>query len=259
MVGGNVFHDEMSKIEVVGSAPGIFITVAGGGEADIAAVVGTESVPERVTNPFVARTTVVDVGDLRLLVQGDTGLALVGSGLVSSSADRKGLIDGLALEAGSFEPCIHKGSTGCPAETAKDELAELMSGDGGDGSIAVVEIVREQGIHLAGRVAVLVQASPPLEGWQLLLAEVVVVAEGAVVEGGPSHPILIAVLTGGSNSGRSLVDAVHALGDERVQEHTAGAEREVAIVTVVVLLVPDARRVQALPGDLETLIENRMQ
>ena len=98
----------MSKIEVVGSAPGIFITVAGGGEADIAAVVGTESVPERVTNPFVARTTVVDVGDLRLLVQGDTGLALVGSGLVSSSADRKGLIDGLALEAGSFEPCIHK-------------------------------------------------------------------------------------------------------------------------------------------------------
>ena len=62
LVGGDVLYDQMSKIEVVGAVPGIFIAVAGGGEADITAVVGVESVPERVTDPFVARTTVVDVG-----------------------------------------------------------------------------------------------------------------------------------------------------------------------------------------------------
>ena len=68
LVGGNVLDDDVGKIEVVCAVAGIFIAIAGGGEADVAAVVGTESVPERVTNPFVARTTVVDVGDLGLLV-----------------------------------------------------------------------------------------------------------------------------------------------------------------------------------------------
>jgi hypothetical protein len=50
---------------------------------------------------------------------------------------------------------------------------------------------------------------------------------------------------------RSLDEAVYALGDESIQKSAAGAEGEVAIVTVVVLLVPDASGVQALPGDLQ--------
>ena len=245
LVGGDIFNDQVSKVEVVGSVPGILIAVAGGGEADIAAVVGTESIPQRVVDPFVAWPAVVYVGDFRLLVERDAGLALVGGGLVSSSADGESLVDGLAHEAGSFEPYIHEGSPGCAAETAKDELAELMDGDGGAGAIAVVEVVLVAGSHRAFWVAELVLAFLPLEGRQRLLSEVVVVAEGD-----PSHPILIGFSSACSSSGRSLDNAVYALGDEAVQVHAVGAEREVAIVTVVPLLVPDARGVQALPGDL---------
>ena len=104
LVGGDVLLDEMSKVEVAGAVFGISLAVPGSGEANVAAVVGTERKPQRVVDPFVARMAVVDVGDLRLLVEGDAGLTFVGSSLVSSSANGKGLVDGLALKAGSFEP-----------------------------------------------------------------------------------------------------------------------------------------------------------
>ena len=44
----------------------------------------------------------VGVGDLRLLVEGDAGLPLVGGGLVSSSLDGRCLVDGLAREFSRF-------------------------------------------------------------------------------------------------------------------------------------------------------------
>ena len=46
LVGGDVFHDQMSKIEVVCAVAGIFIAIAGGGKADVAAVVGAQCVPQ---------------------------------------------------------------------------------------------------------------------------------------------------------------------------------------------------------------------
>ena len=241
-MGGDVFHDQMSKIEVVGAVPRILIAIAGGGEADVAAVVGIEGVPQRVAKPLVAWTAVVDVGDLGLILERNAGLASVCRVLVSSSADGKGLVDGLALEAGSFEPRLHEGSPGCAAVHAEDELAELMDGDGGAGAIAVPEGVIEQGVLLAG----LVLAVLPLDGRQLLLAEEVAVAKGDI-----SHPILlIGVRIACSSSGRSLDEAVYALVDEIVEVSAAGAEREVAIVTVGLLLGADANGVQALPRDL---------
>jgi len=247
LVGGNVLDDKVGKIEVVCAVAGIFIAIAGGGEADVAAVVGTESVPERVTNPFVARTTVVDVGDLGLILERNAGLASVCRVLVSSSADRKGLVDGEALEFGSFEPCIHEGSPGCAAVHANDELAELMGGDGVAGAIAVVEAVLEFGVHIAGWVAELVDAVLPLDRRQILLAEVVVVAEGDI-----THPILIVLAAPSACSTplRPLDEAIYALVDEIVEVSSAGAEREVAIVTIVLLLVPDASGVHALPWEL---------
>ena len=246
LVGGNVLDDEVGEIEVVCAVAGIYIAIAGGGEANVAAVVGIEGVPERIVDPFVTRAAVVHVGDFRLLVERNAGLASVCLGLVSSAADGKGLVDGEALEFGSFEPCIHEGSPGCAAVHAKDKLAELMDGDGGFAYFAtavVVEGVLVVGIHLAG----LVLAVLPLDGRQLLLAEEVF---AAVTEGDPSHPLLIGMLIACSNAGRSLDEAVYAQVDEIVEVSAAGAEREVAIVTIVLLLVPDASGVQALPRDL---------
>ena len=126
LVGGNVLDDKVGKVEVVGAVPRILIAVAGGGEADIAAVVGIEGVPQRVAKPLMTWTAVVDVGDLGLLVEGDAGLASVCRGLISSSADGESLVDGSALEAGSFQPCIHEGTPGCAAVHAEAELAELV-------------------------------------------------------------------------------------------------------------------------------------
>ena len=251
LVGGDVFHDQMSKIEVVGAVPRILIAVAGGGESDITAVVGTESVPERVTNPFVARTTVVDVGDLALLVEGNSGLALVGRGLVASAADGKCLVDGEALEADNLEVFRHELSPGCTAETAKDELAELMGGDSGAGAIAVVEAVREYGELRAGWVAELVDAVLPLDGRQLLLAEEVFVA---VAEGGPSHALLIGILVAPSSAGRSLDEAVHPLSDEGVEVTTVREELDI-LVAFGPLLGADANGFPALPGDLQMDVE----
>ena len=192
--------------------------------------------------------TVIDVWDLGLILERNAGLASVGHGLISSSADGESLVDGSALEFGSFEPCIHEGSPGCAAVHAKDELAELMDGDGGVAyfaTAAVVEGVLVVGIQLAGRVAELVLAVLPQDGRQLLLAEEVFVAEGDI-----SHPILIGMLIACSSSRRSLDEAVYALVDDIVEVSAAGAEREVAIVTVGLLLGADANGVQALPRDL---------
>jgi len=249
LVGGNVLDDKVGKVEVVGAVPRILIAVAGGGEADIAAVVGIEGVPQRVAKPLMTRTAVVDVGDLGLILERNAGLASVCRGLVSPSLDRKCLVDGSALEAGCFEPRIHEGSPGCAAVHAEDELAKLVDGDGGRALFAtavVVEGVLVVGILLAGWFSVSVFAFLPIDGRQLLLAEEVFVAEGDI-----SHPLLlIGVLIACSNAGRSLDEAVYALVDETVEVSATGAEREVAIVTIVLLLVPDASGVQALPRDL---------
>lgn len=246
LVGGDVLLDEMSKVEVAGAVFGISLAVPGSGEANVAAVVGTERKPQRVVDPFVARMAVVDVGDLRLLFEGDAGLTFVGSSLVSSSTDGKGLVDGLALKAGSFEPFIHEGSPGSAAVTSEDELSELVDGDGHHGTITVtVEFVHELGALLAGRVALSGEGVFPHDGRKHLLAE-----EEAIAEGDISHTLLIVVFIAGSSTGGSLDEAVYALVDEVVQVLATGAELDVAIFTIVLELVTDASGVQALSGDL---------
>ena len=67
MGGGDPLHDEMGKVEVVGSVAGVLFAITGGCKTDIAAVVGGEGVPDRVVLPDVTWTAVIDVGNLGLL------------------------------------------------------------------------------------------------------------------------------------------------------------------------------------------------
>ena len=123
MGGGDPLHDEMGKVEIIGSIAGIFVAITGGSKADIAAVVGGEGVPDRVEFPDVTWTAVIDVGNLRLLLEGDVVIARIDSSLIASTSDGEGLVDCQSLVSKGIEVCPHERSSRMATEISKHKLA----------------------------------------------------------------------------------------------------------------------------------------
>ena len=247
--GGDPLHDEMGKVEVICSVAGIFVAITGGSKAGIAAVVGGEGVPDRVEFPDVTWTAVIDVGNLRLLLEGDVGLALVDRCLISSTGDGKGLVDCQSFVSDLIKVCPHERSPRAATELSKHELSELVGGNGGLATI-MAESIHELSKLLSISIAVLVGEIPPSDGWLLLRAKIVVISDR-----NPSHVLsIVDAHSIRTSAGRAFADTQYALRNEVVHVHTVGLDHVVTILTVVLLLVADAGWAPALLGDLLTIV-----